>query len=749
MESRLLILSVLAISPAYCVEMGQTFSSLYSITNLGSVQGVPPPYSSLLFQAGNPNVILLGGDSTFTTGQIYTVSVTRDVASQHVSRLGTPTPYVRAPNIDGGLIYAPNGDILFTQYPINQIAEITPNNSSPAKIVPAPFGMPALGTAKSESTGSLQIVPAGFTGAGNLVMDSVDTSEFCAASLSPDSSGTYNIGACVATVTGSGKTEGVIYVPAGTPGFTGETMLVAEFGGGQVVAYSVDSNGLPVLASAQIFISGIHGVQGATIDPTTGDFFFSTYSQSAASGNEVFEVSLIPMGPTPTVTSVVDPAASTDNLTPGMPILVTGTVLGSSASDVATLTIGTEVAPVLTFNSSTSVIAQVPVDAPLGATSLTATYKGQSSAAFNLKLVALAPEIEPAASANSSSFYDSSGNLITLAHPAVPNSEVYALAIGLGTTSPAQVTDTVATAQASTTQQVQVMLSNQMVQPDYAGLFVGGTPGYYQVSFKVPADAAAGNQPVTLLEGGLTSNIAMLAVAPPVAAVNAVVNGASFAGGGVVPGEIATAFGTNLTAATGINLTSGLPLPTTFLHDALTVDNQAVALFAVDNANGQQQINFQVPWRVAAGGNVMIAVSDNGSAGTPISLPVLAAQPGIFNYSLGGNTFGAILHANFALANTANPAKPGETVLIYCTGLGAVDSPPEDGAAGNGQTTMVTPEVTIGGTKAMVSFSGLAPGFVGLYQVNAAVPAGLKAGNQPVVIAVSKSSSNTVLLPVL
>ena len=123
-------------------------------------------------------------------------------------------------------------------------------------------------------------------------------------------------------------------------------------------------------------------------------------------------------------------------------------------------------------------------------------------------------------------------------------------------------------------------------------------------------------------------------------------------------------------------------------------------------------------------------------------------QPWIFNYNVGGNTFGAILHANFALANTANPAKPGETVLIYCTGLGAVESPPEDGAAGNGQHTMSMPEVTIAETKAIVSVSGLAPGFVGLYQIKVEVPAGLKAGNQPVVVDAGQVASNSVLLPV-
>jgi uncharacterized protein (TIGR03437 family) len=280
-------------------------------------------------------------------------------------------------------------------------------------------------------------------------------------------------------------------------------------------------------------------------------------------------------------------------------------------------------------------------------------------------------------------------------------------------------------------------------------------------NFCSQAACADGRTPSALIQGtdgnfyGTTSGgsnshgTVFKLVLTSVPAVTAVVNGASFVGGGAVPGEIATAFGTNLTSSTGINLTSSLPLPATFLTDSLMVNSQPVALFAVDNVNGQQQINFQVPWEVASGPTANIAVVNNGTTSASISVPVLAAQPGIFNYNVGGNTFGAILHANFQLADSAHPAKPGETVLIYCTGLGAVLSPPADGEPGNGQSTVATPVVTIGGTKAIVSFSGLAPGFVGLYQVNAEVPEGLTAGNQPVAVELAGVSSNSVLLPVL
>jgi uncharacterized protein (TIGR03437 family) len=246
--------------------------------------------------------------------------------------------------------------------------------------------------------------------------------------------------------------------------------------------------------------------------------------------------------------------------------------------------------------------------------------------------------------------------------------------------------------------------------------------------------------------GNLLSRVVSGAGAGPV--VSAVVNGASFVGGGVVPGEIATIFGTNLTTSTGINLTSTLPLPSEFLKVAVMVNGSPAPIFAVDNVNGQQQINFQVPWEVASKSTASIAVANNSATGASISIPVLAAQPAIFNYSSGGNVFGAILHANFQLADTGHPAKAGEVVLIYCTGLGAVGSTPADGAAGSGQSTTATATATIGGAAAPVSFSGLAPGFVGLYQVNAQVPAGLKSGNQGVVITISGASSKSVLLPV-
>lgn len=87
-------------------------------------------------------------------------------------------------------------------------------------------------------------------------------------------------------------------------------------------------------------------------------------------------------------------------------------------------------------------------------------------------------------------------------------------------------------------------------------------------------------------------------------------------------------------------------------------------------------------------------------------------------------------------------------MLIYCTGLGAVTNPPADGVVRNGQETTNSPTVTIGGSNAIVSFSGLAPGFVGLYQVNAQIPANAAKGNQSVSIEMAGVKSNSVRLPI-
>jgi uncharacterized protein (TIGR03437 family) len=232
----------------------------------------------------------------------------------------------------------------------------------------------------------------------------------------------------------------------------------------------------------------------------------------------------------------------------------------------------------------------------------------------------------------------------------------------------------------------------------------------------------------------------------PAFAVNGVTNGASFAAG-VTPGGIVTIFGVGLSKGVdGIVTADKLPLPTRLAGTSVTVSGAPAPLFAVANVKGSEQINLQIPYEVAGQKTATIVVSTEGGDSTVVQVDILAAHPGIFTVD---GKAGAILHGaeNTVVTPTA-PAKRGEVVVIYGTGLGAVNPVP---ATGEGAPTAeplartpLDPTVTVGGASADILYSGLAPGFVGLYQVNIRIPATSTTGSAvPVIVTMAGAKSNT------
>jgi len=135
----------------------------------------------------------------------------------------------------------------------------------------------------------------------------------------------------------------------------------------------------------------------------------------------------------------------------------------------------------------------------------------------------------------------------------------------------------------------------------------------------------------------------------------------------------------------------------------------------------------------------------------PAMLLVKELQPGIYTVSTSGSGSGIVANAATGqLVNGSNPAHAGNYLVIYCTGLGPVqgpngEAPPVDGAAAPSDVTYSTVArvtATIGGLSAPVSFSGLTPTLVELYQVNVQVPAGIAAGSSvPLVISATDSQT--------
>jgi uncharacterized protein (TIGR03437 family) len=128
-----------------------------------------------------------------------------------------------------------------------------------------------------------------------------------------------------------------------------------------------------------------------------------------------------------------------------------------------------------------------------------------------------------------------------------------------------------------------------------------------------------------------------------------------------------------------------------------------------------------------------------------VDVPVLDVQPAVFT---SGGTQAIAIHANdFTLATGERPLQPGEFATVYATGLGSVAGPPATGAALTGVASVTgTVEVLVGGVVAELQYAGLAPGFVGVYQVNFRVPE--LQGPQDLVISAGGTSSPPVRLTI-
>jgi len=197
-------------------------------------------------------------------------------------------------------------------------------------------------------------------------------------------------------------------------------------------------------------------------------------------------------------------------------------------------------------------------------------------------------------------------------------------------------------------------------------------------------------------------------------------------------------------ASVFVSITATSPLPTSLGGTQVKFNGIAAPLFFASGL----QINAQVPSSLLGAASATLEVV--GPHGNDVStVPLASVSPGIFSFTSDGKGPGAILHADsFAPVTSGNPARPGEIVLLYATGLGQTNPPVRDGQQATEAPITSSYSVSIGGQPAEGRYAGLAPGFAGLYQVNAVVPPGLAAGTYNVTVTVSGGTSNTVTLAV-
>ena len=262
---------------------------------------------------------------------------------------------------------------------------------------------------------------------------------------------------------------------------------------------------------------------------------------------------------------------------------------------------------------------------------------------------------------------------------------------------------------------------------------------------------ASGNVSVTL-DGqapGLTATSAQLAGGVntnPTPAPSLVIDGLlhnvnPVVGAPLAPGTVSQIYGTNL--ATAPEGATTVPLPTIFKGVEVLVGGLDAPIYYISPT----QLTVQIPSELSATNEYQAIIAVNGAYTLPQPADVVPVAPGVVAFPDGSLV--AQHSSNFSLVSAANPAKPGEVLIIYLVGLGAtsVNVPSGNPAPADKLVTASTPvTVTIDGQPVQTPFVGLTPGGVGLYQINLVVPPNSRAGMLPVTITQGGVAANATTL---
>jgi uncharacterized protein (TIGR03437 family) len=215
----------------------------------------------------------------------------------------------------------------------------------------------------------------------------------------------------------------------------------------------------------------------------------------------------------------------------------------------------------------------------------------------------------------------------------------------------------------------------------------------------------------------------------PIFTKESVAHSAGFGGPGVAPGEIVSIYGSFLGPSQGRE-NSGLDpitgtLPGTLAGTLVSFDGKYAPLFY---ARGDQ-INLQAPYEIAGRSETVVRVRNQDLFSDSVTVTVVESVPGIYTVVGGGQAI--VLNPDNTINSPSNPAPREGAIVIFATGAGVVNPPLGTGqpAPGSPLSYARSPNVVIiGGQNATADFAGMTPGFAGLLQVNARIPAGAPTG---------------------
>lgn len=209
----------------------------------------------------------------------------------------------------------------------------------------------------------------------------------------------------------------------------------------------------------------------------------------------------------------------------------------------------------------------------------------------------------------------------------------------------------------------------------------------------------------------------------------------------LAPGTVVALFGSNLASQP---LSPGvIPLLTNISGSFVLVGGNQLPLYYASPT----QINAELPVDLPLNRPQAVIVGVGGAYSLPDTINLTAVSPGVAAYSTGGVI---AQHADFSLVNAGHPAHPGEVLVMYLVGMGATNpsTPTGQQATGPLEPAVVQPTVTVDGQTAAVSFAGLTPGGIGLYQINFQVPPNARSGTLNLAVSQGDIAANTTTVPV-
>jgi uncharacterized protein (TIGR03437 family) len=195
--------------------------------------------------------------------------------------------------------------------------------------------------------------------------------------------------------------------------------------------------------------------------------------------------------------------------------------------------------------------------------------------------------------------------------------------------------------------------------------------------------------------------------------------------------------------AAGNSAAGSIPLPTSLNGTSVTIDGVLAPLLFTSPT----QINAQAPFETPVGNATLIAVVA-GQKSPAVTFTVTATGPGVLlqpqsNHAVAQNS-------DWSVNSPQNAAAPGQSIVVYLTGQGLVDNPVATGAAPPASplsAPLADAQVKIGGSAAQIQFLGLAPGLVGVSQMNLLIPV-VGPGEQPLEVSIGGVAANTSTLSI-